>query len=153
MHVNYSGWNETHGSFSCKIYINERKEDYELHFSDGSIAKQRSPFQVVTADWNHDGDVYSQYGAWFSERKGGYAEFWTPEQMVSELVDAMDPNSKRSGKHVVSIPGVTIPLPDRRPSLDDQILKSENRAMHQDIERNRKMNVLGIRPPREPWAR
>lgn len=153
MHVNYSGWNETHGSFFCKIYINEHKEDYELHYSDGSISQQRSPFHVETADWNHDGDSYSQYGAWFSERKGGYAEFWTPEQMVSELVDAMDPDRRRYGKHVVSIPGVTISLPDRRPTLDDQIRKSENRAMHQDIERNRKMKALGIRPSGEPWAR
>lgn len=147
MFVNHSGWNMEHGSFSYNIFVDEHREDYILHFSDGSKQYQRSPFATVTADWNHDGDIYSLFGAWFSENTSGCGEFWTPEQMVSELIDSLDPNRRQSGAHIVSIPGIEVPTPDKRPSLTDTIRQSENRAMHQDIEKNRKMNALGIRPP------
>lgn len=153
MFVNHSGWNSERGSFSYDIFVDERREDYALHFSDGKTKHQRSPFSEVTADWNHDGDVYTQFGAWFSERPNGNGEFWTPEDMVAELIDALDPDRRRSGAHIVSIPGIEVPTPDKRPSLTDKIRQSENRAMHQDIEKNRKMNALGIRGPGEPWAR
>lgn len=153
MHVNFSGWNEKHGAFSCDVYINERKEDYELHYSDGSIKRQCTPFEDISTDWNHDGDVYSQFGAWFTDPKDGRNEFWSVTEMVSALVDAMDPDSRHYGRYVVDIPGINIPLPQDRPRLDDRIRQSENRAMHQEAERNRKMDALGIRPPGEPWAR
>ena len=152
MNVNYSGWNEKSGHFSCNIFVNEYKTDYEIHFSNGSIHHQSSPFGFVRADWNHDGDVYTQYGAWFENEKG-MGEFWTPEEMVRSVADATDPDFTSHGPYVVNIPGITVPLPDRLPSLDETIRKSEIRAFNQDAERNRKMKILGIRPPGEPWAR
>ena len=153
MNVNHSGWNEKCGHFSYNVYIDENKDDYELHYSDGSVKKQCTPFQYVTEDWNHDGDVYSMFGAWFTDSKDGRNEFVTPVDMVSDLIDAKDPDARHYGRFLVDIPGVTVPTPGERPRLDDQIRRSENRAMHQDAERNRKMNALGIRPPGEPWAR
>lgn len=153
MYVNHSGWNIDRGSFSYDVFVDEHRKDYVLHFSNGSKQYQRSPFGEVTADWNHDGQVYSQFGAWFSESPNSNGEFWTPEQMVRELIDSLDPDCRQSGAHIVSIPGIEVPTPDKRPSLSDKIRQSENRAMHQDIERNRKMTALGIRAPGEPWAR
>ena len=157
MYVEYSGWTSERGSFHCKIFVDENKLDYELHYKSGKTAKQSSPFQHVTADWNHDGDVYTQFGAWFDhigengKFQGG--EFWTPVEMVGALADAMDRSSRNYGDHVIAIPGIEIPPPDRRSTLDDQIIRSERRSEAQEIERNRKMNALGIRPPNEPWAR
>ncbi len=157
MYVNYSGWNEKHGSFFCDIYINENKTDYELHYKNGMIAKQSTPFHTETRDWNYDNDIYPQFGAWFQcYDKAGQtsgSHFWTPEDMVRAAVDALDETRMRYGNEIVSIPGITIPAPDKRPSLRDHIQRTENRALAQDIERNRKMNMLGIRPPGEPWAR
>lgn len=152
MYVNYSGWHKDRGSFSCNIFINEQKTDYEIHYSNGKILRQSTPFDHFTGDWNHDNDVYTQYGAWFQD-EGGYGQFWTPEDMVRAVADTVDPDFRPYGNHVVEIPGVTVPLPDRRPTLDDQIRLSEIRAFYQEAEKNRKMKALGIRPPGEPWAR
>lgn len=152
MYVNHSGWNSVYGSFSYNIYINEEREDYEIHFVDGSIAKQCSPFQHVTADWNCDGDRYTQFGAWFTQ-DGHNSDFWTPEAMVCCLLDGMTGDRSRGNATVKAIPGINLPSKEKRPNLDDQLKRTEQRKMHQDMERNRKMNMLGIRSPNEPWAR
>lgn len=152
MYVNHSGWNIEHGSFSYNIYINEEKEDYEIHFVDGTVARQCSPFQEVTADWNCDGDRYTQFGAWFTE-DGHNSEFWTPQDMVVCLIDAMNGDRSRGNATVKVIPGIELPPKEKRPKLDDRLRQTEQRRMHQDIELNRKMNTLGIRPHNEPWAR
>lgn len=158
MKVGHSGWSKEYGSFSYEIFIDENKTDYELHFKNGSIGRQCSEFREETRDWNCDNHVYTQYGAWFEyfdkygERDG--TEFWTPENMVRVAIDAKEKGESRlNGNEVISIPGIQIPDRDKRLSLKEQVARSERQRMAQDIERNRKMNALGIRDPREPWAR
>ena len=157
MHVDYSGWNSESGSFSCKVHVDESRRDHAVHFANGSIARQSSEFQHVTNDWNHDGDVYSQYGAWFEFRnsEGGFAggEFFTPVDLVQFAADAMDPKASCIGPRPIKVEGIEIPLKRRHPNLSDRIAQTEARAMHQEAERNRKMNALGIRPSNEPWAK
>ena len=147
MYVNHSGWNTEYGSFSYNIFVDEKREDYEIHYKNGTVDKQDGPFQEVTADWNNDDDVYTQFGAWFREANGR-GSFWTPEQLVQALVDSMEGSS-----HVSHIPGITLPARDKRPSLEDTIAQSERRAAAQDADRNRKMDMLGIRPPNDPWVK
>ena len=153
MYVNHSGWSQKYGSFNYNIYVDENKTDYELVYGDGSIAKQQSPFEYVTADWNHDGDVYTQFGAWFGKPGGSSSEFITPENMVSAILHARELTWTPYGNELIDVRGIEVPPPDKRPSLDDTLRKTELRALHQDIDCNRKMNALGIRPPGEPWAR
>lgn len=158
MWVEHSGWNIECGAFRYKVFVDENKLDYELKFEDGSVSKQAGPFDSFTYDWNCDGDVYTQFGAWFTRyyrngEKNG-RDFWTPEQMIACLIEGMDPESREYPcNKIVSIPGIEIPTKDKRPRLDDRMKQTENRAMHQEIEKNRKMNALGIRSSNEPWAR
>ena len=157
MYVEHSGWNNERGWFSDNIYFDENKQDYTIEFNDGIIKKQSSAFQNVTADWNHDGDVYTSFGAWFHEidsagnLSGG--EFWTPQDMVMAVIEAQDPNRPKYGNLVKTISGISLRSPEKKQSLNEQIKHSEGRALHQEVERNRKMDMLGIRPSNEPWAR
>lgn len=157
MVVDYSGWTQESGSFHCKINFDEKKSDFAVHFANGSVARQSGTFHDHTADWNHDGDVYTQFGAWFEYRdtngKFSGGEFFTPVDLVQFAVDARDSNSSSFGPRPIKVEGLTLPLPPRHQSLDDRIAQTEQRLMHQEAERNRKMNALGIRPSNEPWAR
>ena len=158
MWVEHSGWNIESGSFSYQVFVDENKLDYVLNFADGSFSKQAGPFEALTRDWNFDNDIYKQFGAWFTryDRNGELdgSHFWTPEQMIAALIEGMDPDSREYPcNKIVSIPGVNIPTKDKKPSLDDTIKQNERRAMHQDIEKNRKMKMLGIRPSNEPWVK
>lgn len=150
MYVEHSGWSLEKGAYSYQIFIDEKKTDYEIHFHNGSIAKQAGPFEYVTADWNNDGDVYTEFGASFISDNG--KSFWTPVEMVSALIAAREGEKPWGGASVKDIPGINLPG-EKHPGLDEQIKRSEQRAMHQEIERNQKMNALGIRGPGEPWAR
>lgn len=156
MLVNHSGWSKEHGSFSYNVFVNDNKTDYEIHFRNGCIARQAEPFRSVEADWNCDGDVYSQYGAYFNcfDRDGNPdgGSFWTPVEMVEALIRSLE-GEDNGGYTVVEIPGLVVPTKEKRPSLEEQVARTERQQMHQDIERNRKMASLGIRPPGEPWAR
>lgn len=157
MNVTYAGWNIEHGCFHCDIFVDETKTDYEIHYANGNIAKQTSPFDTVTTDWNNDGDVYSMFGAWFGEVENDgkihRSTFWSVEDLVQAAADALDPNASCMGQKIIAIPGIEIPPLEKRPSLEEKIRQSELRAMHQDAERNRKMDMLGIRPSNEPWAK
>lgn len=79
--INVSGWKKGYGPYSLNLPFNEQKQDYEIRFKDGICYVQESPFQTEAHDWNNDGDIYSQYGAWFRE-KGGRGEFFTPVDML-----------------------------------------------------------------------
>ena len=151
MYVDYSGWTEKYGYFSCKVFIDETKQDYALVYGDGTVAKQSTPFTFVTADWNHDGDVYTQFGAWF-DIESGSGEFYCVEDLVRAAADASE-KERFYNNEIKQVIGITIPPPEKRPTLEDQIQQSENRAMHQEAEKNRKMDALGIRRPGEPWVR
>ena len=157
MFVEYSGWTEELGAFCCKISFDETKTDFAVHFENGSVARQSGDFHNHTADWNHDGDIYSQFGAWFDyyDVNGKFTggEFLTPVDLVRLALDARDPNCSCIGPRPTKVDGIVLPLPPRHQSLNDRIAQTENRAMHREAERNRKMNSLGIRHPGEPWAR
>lgn len=157
MQVTHSGWNAQYGAFHYEVFVDENKTDYELHYKNGMIARQSSPFQEETRDWNHDDDVYTLFGAWFTcyEPDGSFAggDFWTPEDLVRAAIDCLNPEEIRYGNQVIAVPGIEVPRPDQRPNLEARLKQNERRALAQDIERNRKMNALGIRPSNEPWAR
>ena len=157
MKINHSGWHEEYGSYSYNIDFDENKCDYEIHFANGDIAKQNGPFEEHTADWNNDGDVYTQFCAFFTyyDRNGSShgGQAWTPVDLVTAAIDALDSSSSSIGPRVIKVVGIDIPPIHKRKSLNEQIFQSENRAFHQEVERNRKMSALGIRPPGEPWAR
>lgn len=137
MFVNHSGWNEKDGSFDYNIFVDENKTDYEIHYNDGTVAYQKSPFQFETADWNCDGQVYEQFGAWFEWE--GRGEFITPDQMVWQLLF-----DGYCGPKAVSIPGIDIPQPSQRPSLDETILSGERKALMRETKENHEPLV---RPP------
>lgn len=153
MYVNHSGWNIETGPFNYNIYVDENKTDHEIHFQDGTIAKQVTPFESRTEDWNHDGDVYEQFGAWFQRPGENRSTFWTPEELVMSIIETMEENRSPYGPKVAFVKGIDVPAKDKRPTLEDKILQSERRLEAQEIERNRRMEALGIRPPNEPWAR
>lgn len=156
MKIEHSGWNKDYGTFRYFVDVDDNKTDYEIRFRNGCVARQAEPFHTVTTDWNCDGDVYPQYGAYFKyfDREGSPdgGSFWTPVDMVTTLIRARD-GEDNGGYTVVDIPGIEIPTRDKRPSLDEQVARTERQQMAQDIERNRKMNMLGIRGSNEPWAR
>ena len=124
MQVEYCGWNEEKGAFHCYVFVDENKKDYEIHYKNGMVAKQSGPFEMKTADWNNDGDVYTQFGAWFSciDKNGEPAgsDFWTPVDMVSVLVDAKKkPLSQIYGNEVIDIPDIKIPILDKKETLEE----------------------------------
>lgn len=93
------------------------------------------------------------FGAYFEHDSTGWRQFMTPESMVMLLLNSrFDPRSV-PGPLVTEIPGIEIPDRDKRPKLEQTIQDSERRALNKEIERNRKMDALGIRPSDEPWAR
>ena len=137
--------------------MDETKLDYEIQYENGEIARQTSPFQIMTRDWNLDGDVYSRFGAWFehldSEGSFKHGFFWGPEDLVRGLIDSKDRSSTYYGDRIKAIPGIKIPPLNRLPSLEEHLQQSERRCMMQDLERNRKMNNSGIRYPGASWPK
>lgn len=112
MNIEYSGWHEDRGPFRFLIPVDEKKEDYEIHLKNGDVFVQDGPFHERTTDWNHDGDVYPQFGAFFQH--DGRGEFLTPTDMVWMMVE-----------EGARIPGIETPLIS--PSLDDKIQHAEDR--------------------------
>lgn len=157
MFVNHSGWSIEHGSFNYDVFVDENRRDYAVYFKNGKVAHQTSSFQEVTGDWNYDGDVYSLFGAWFDvcnpDGSSNSGVFYTPEELVSFAISAKEPDRFSDGQEVLRVDGICVPDRDKRPTLQDRLVQTEKRAMHQEAERNRKMAALGIRNPNEPWAR
>ena len=158
MLINHSGWSEKYGSFNYNILFNEKRTDFEIRFESGQSLRQCSEFQHVTADWNCDGDIYTEFGANFTRfDKDGTPragrEFWTPTDLIVELIDGLYGDDFPSRDRMISISGVNVPPPNKRPSLEDQVARTMRQDMGRDVDRNRRMNALGIRSPEEPWAR
>ena len=86
LEINVSGWHHAYGSYDLTIPFNDVKTYYEICYNDGTVLKQTRPFETVVRDWNNDGDVYPQYGAWFHDRSG-YGEFLTPVDMMRLVID------------------------------------------------------------------
>lgn len=106
MNIRYSGYREDVGTFDIVIPVDETREDFEVHMKNGRIGRQITPFQEATYDWNHDGDVYTLFGAWFDW--DGSRDFLTPVDMVSMVIDGD-----------ADIPGIARPF--QHSSLDDQL--------------------------------
>lgn len=85
--LNYSGWSKGYGPYKFNIPFDDTKTNWEIHFSDGKVSRQETPFHIETRDWNCDRDVYSQYGAWFFLEESSRGEFYTPERMLRLVVD------------------------------------------------------------------
>ena len=85
MKLEHSGWSQERGWYCDKYFIDETKTDHEIHWKDGRICKQLTPFEDVERDWNYDGDVYSEFGAMFEGKYG--REWWTPYHLLSLMVD------------------------------------------------------------------
>lgn len=101
--INVSGWKKGYGPYSLNLPFDEQKIDYEIHFKDGTCYIQESPFKDEAHDWNNDGDVYPQFGAWF-RGDDGRGEFFTPVDMLrlvqesqAEVVGLTDPLSALEG--------------------------------------------------------
>ena len=84
--VSVAGWNEIYGPYRFTVPFDDKRRDYEVRFADGSTSTQKSAFDYVTRDWNCDGDVYAQYGAWFENDRAA-SDFFTPEQLVWLVAD------------------------------------------------------------------
>lgn len=130
MLVNYGGWNEKYGFFSFDIFVDETKRNYEIQYRDGTTRLQNSPFHTVTQDWNNDGDVYPLFGAYFAEfdSTGHFkgAVFWTPEEMVHAVIDALDGEGG-----VAAIPGIDISVVEQKRNLANKILSANARLSDQ----------------------
>ena len=85
MVLEHSGWSQERGWFCDKYNIDTTRTDHEIHWKDGRICKQLTPFESVERDWNLDGDVYSEFGAMFEGKYG--REWWTPHHLLSLMCD------------------------------------------------------------------
>ena len=85
MQLTHEGWSQERGWFCDKYEIDTTRTDHEIHWKDGRICKQLTPFEVVERDWNNDGDVYEEFGAMFEGKYG--REWWTPYYLLSLMID------------------------------------------------------------------
>ena len=86
MQLEHSGWSQERGWFQDKYNIDTTRTDHEIHWKNGRISKQTSPFQIAEADWNCDGDVYEEFGANFESKYSGRA-WYTPQDLLSLMLD------------------------------------------------------------------
>jgi hypothetical protein len=86
MILEHSGWSQERGCFKDKFFFDETKTDHEIHWKNGKICKQETPFENVTADWNCDGDVYEEFGANFESQYAG-RDWWTPQNLLSLVLE------------------------------------------------------------------
>ena len=95
MQITHEGWSQERGWFKEKYNIDTTRTDHEIRWKRGFVAKQVTPFGVVTRDWNNDGDVYSEFGAYFQSPYGGNV-WYTPQGLLSLILDneAMVPGIK-----------------------------------------------------------
>ena len=86
MTLEHSGWSQAKGWFCDKYSIDTTRTDHEIHWKNGKICKQTTPFESEMRDWNLDGDEYELFGAYFEGLYGGGAHY-TPENLLSLMLD------------------------------------------------------------------
>ncbi len=86
MQLTHEGWSQERGWFQDKYNIDTTRTDHEIHWKRGFVAKQMTPFSVETRDWNYDGEIYSEFGAYFQGFYGGNV-WYTPENLLSLILD------------------------------------------------------------------
>lgn len=116
MKLHLQGWNDKVGAYNCEVILNEKKEDHEILFPNGTLAKQLTPFNSITEDWDMDGRPFARLGAWFDYQ--GEREFFTPWEMATLALEGY-----------AEVRGITIR--DRQPDLESRILAANRRAKAQ----------------------
>ena len=86
MIIKYSGWSHDRGAFCDKYCIDTNRIDHIVKHNNGTISKQLSAFQYVTADWNCDGDIYTLFGACFEGKYAG-KDFYTPDDLLRMVLE------------------------------------------------------------------
>ena len=86
MTLEHSGWSTNQGFFCDRYFVDETKTDYEIWWKNKTTSKQLSPFENLTADFNNDGDVYTEFGAWFEGKYGG-RDWYTPQNLLQLILD------------------------------------------------------------------
>lgn len=85
MQLTHEGWSQERGWFQDKYNIDTKRTDHEIHWKNGQVCKQLTPFEDVERDWNYDGDIYSEFGAHF---EGKYStEWWTPHHLLGLVIE------------------------------------------------------------------
>ena len=79
-------WTRERGKFRDEYFVDETKTDYVICWKNGSKSKQLSPFSDVLKDWNNDGEIYYQFGAYFEGFFGG-EDFITPKKLVDLIIE------------------------------------------------------------------
>ena len=87
MRLTHEGWSREKGSFREIYEIDTSSSDHEIRWKNGTVCKQLSPFQVVEADWNCDGEVYAELGANFESQFGAGREWHTPLGLLGLLLE------------------------------------------------------------------
>lgn len=87
MQLTHEGWSQERGWFQDKYNIDTTRVDHEIHWKNGTVCKQVTPFEVVEADWNCDGDVYSEFGANFESKWGAGRDWYTPQNLLGLMLD------------------------------------------------------------------
>lgn len=137
--LNHSGWNKDYGPYEFNIPFDDSRTDWEIHFPDGDVYRQGTPFQEETRDWNADHHVYTQHGAWFYCSESSRGEFFTPQGMLRLVVD---------GEAIVpGLPDPAVPIKEHLERLAEQKLRNEadrKRAWPVSVtdERGREVTVL-----------
>ena len=86
MQLTHEGWSQERGWFQNKYNIDTTRADHEIHWKDGKVCKQTTPFEIVEADWNCDGDVYKLFGANFESKYAG-RDFYTPHELLDLILE------------------------------------------------------------------
>ncbi len=95
MIIENSGWSQERGLYCDKYELDTTRADHEIHWKNGKVCKQLTPFATVTCDWNNDDDIYAEFGATFEGIYG--REWWTPQHLLSVMLDgdAVIPSIKK----------------------------------------------------------
>lgn len=86
MQLIHEGWSQERGWFEDVYFFDETKTDHEIRWKNGKVCKQETPFENVEADWNCDGDIYSEFGANFESQYAG-RDWWTPHNLLGLILD------------------------------------------------------------------
>ena len=86
MQLTHEGWSQERGWFCDKYDIDTDRTDHEIHWKNGKVCKQESSFENMEADFNNDGDVYTEFGCWFEGFYGG-REWWTPYHLLDLILE------------------------------------------------------------------
>lgn len=87
MQLTHEGWSQDRGWFCDKYNIDTTRTDHEIHWKNGKVCRQLSPFEIVTTDWNNDSEIYSEFGANFESQWGVGRDWYTPQNLLGLVLD------------------------------------------------------------------